>query len=184
MNKILYLIATLVIAGLVTALTADLWRSHDFVRTNGHEGTLLIGQRYNASLWSEPLPLKKIHAYTATLAPNYEVIIKSDQDFVAGQRVKIRHLKLGTQFPTSDNRFLRAISSNIRLRTEADGTPASVDLTAAGAHALDKAMGTNSAAWHDGSVATNPSQIATAFLVGGANDGIPELIWNNNRAGE
>lgn len=188
MNKTLYLIATLVIAGLVAAFATDVWRSHDFVRTHGKEGTLRIGLRYNASRWAEPLPLKKIHAYTATLAPNYQVIIESDQDFNAGQQVFIRYIELGTKTDSASSRYFRPVPGSIRLRTEADGTPAKVDPTAPLDRALDKAMGSSSKSSTEdrtvGSVATNPTQSPTAFLVGGANDGMLELIWNNSRAGE
>jgi hypothetical protein len=188
MNKAFYLIITLVITGLVAAISLDGWRSHDFVRANGHEGTLRIGQRYNASRWAEPLPLKKIHAYTATLAPNHEVIIESDQDFNAGQQVFIRYLDRGANYTPLGNIKLRPASGSIRLRTEADGTPLKIDPTAPMEHVLDLAMGSSpnptTSSRPDGSVATNPELRPTAFLVGGANDSVLELIWNNSRAGE
>ncbi|HSI07180.1 MAG: hypothetical protein ACAH89_11440 [Rariglobus sp.] len=185
MNKTLYLIASLVIAGLIAAVTIDVWRSHDFIKKQGVEGTLRIGQLYNSSRWAEPLPLKKIHAYTATLAPHFEVIIESDQDFTPGKQVFIRHLELGRKPAPETSHLLRPLAGSIRLRTEADGAPAKVDPTAPLNLALDKAMGTPTASSKaEGSVATNPNQEPVAFLVGGANDGLFELIWNNSRAGE
>lgn len=185
MNKTLYLIATLVITGLIAVLTIDVWRSHDFIRKQGIEGTLRIGQRYNATRWAEPLPLKKIHTYTATLSPRFEVIIESDQDFAPGKDVFIRHLKLGGMPAPETSRLLRPLSGSIRLRTPADGSPDPVDPTAPMNRALDKAMGTStSSARAEGSVATNPDQQPVAFLVGGTNDGLFELIWNNSRIGE
>ena len=185
MNKIFYWIASLVITALIAVFAADAWRSHEHIRTQGREGTLRIGQRYNASRWAAPLPLKKIHAYTATMAPNYEVILESDQDFTPGQQVFIRFLERSSQPTPCDNLFLRPVSGRIRLRTEADGTPAKVDPTAPLDRALNLAMGSQSTpAPTGGTVAATPSQSATFFLVGGANDGTPELIWNNSRAGE
>lgn len=185
MNKTLYLIITLVITGLISTLTIDVWRSHEFIKTQGVEGTVRIGQRYNASRWADPLPLKKIHTYTATLAPHFEVIIESDQNFSPGQQVFIRHLELGRKPAAETSNLLRPLASNIRLRTEADGAPATVDPTAPLDHAVDKAMGTQTSSVRtEGSVATNPEQKPVAFLVGGANEGIFELIWNNSRAGE
>jgi hypothetical protein len=185
MNKTLYLIATLVIAGLLAAVTIDVWRSHDFIKTQGIEGTLRIGQRYNASRWAEPLPLKKIHAYTATLAPRFEVIVESDQYLTPGKQVFIRHLELGGKPAPETSHLLRPLAGSIRLRTEADGAPAKIDPTAPLNQALDKAMGTPAASSRtEGSTATNPDQKPVAFLIGGANDGLFELIWNNSRAGE
>ncbi|HSI14020.1 MAG TPA: hypothetical protein VK961_18375 [Chthoniobacter sp.] len=188
MNKTLYLIVSLVITGLLATLSIDVWRSHEFIKTQGIEGTLRIGQRYNTSRWAEPLPLKKIHVYTATLAPNHAVIIESDQDFGAGQEVFIRYLQRSTRSSPNNSPYLRPIPGSIRLRTEADGTPLKIDPTTPQERLLEKAMGSAAAPPSstriDGTVDPNPAQPATAFLVGGANDGVMELIWNNSRAGE
>jgi len=185
LNKILYTLVSLILAALVAVIATDVWRSHAYIKDQGTEGVLTIGQKYNASRWSEPLPLKKLHVYTATLAPSYQVLIETEQDLAPRSRVFIRHLALNDMTVDRLDGSLRPVSGHIRIRTPADGAPTGVSTTAPLEKAVDKAMGNQPAAPAPGSLySPNLSQNAAAFLIGGAKDGTLELIWNNSGPGE
>jgi hypothetical protein len=160
--KIFYTFASLILTALIAMVSTDVWRSHAYIRTQGVEGVLSIGQKYNASRWAEPLPLKKIHVYTATLATRYAVLLETDQDLAPGSQVFIRHLALNDSTVDRLDGFLRPVSGRIRMRSPAEAKPPGE------ATAAPPPLGKN----------------AAAFLIGGANDGTLELIWRNSGAGE
>lgn len=187
MQKIFYFFSTLILGALVAAVAFDLWRTHTYVQANGREGTLVVGQRYNASRWATPLPLKKIHTYAARMAPNYDVVIESDQELAPKQQIFIRYLTVdASQAAAMATRF-RPVSGMIRLRTEADGTPVAIEPTGPLDHMLAKAMGTPAKAPTTVDTkrpAFKETGKGSPFLIGGANDNLLELVWNNSSATE
>ncbi len=186
LSKLLYTAVTLVMTAFLAIIAIDTWRGHSYIKANGREGVLLIGQKYNNSRWAEPLPLKKVHSYTATLAPNYDVVIATDQELAPRSQIFIRHLSLNDPEVDRLEGIFRPLSGRIRLRTPEDGKPLAIDPTVPLEKAVNKAMG-NQRAPEDGRPAqTGPdlSLASAAFLVGGSNDGVFELIWNNTRATE
>lgn len=183
LSKLSYIGATVVLAALLGAVGFETWRSHDHIRLNGHEAALVVGLQYNASRWAEPLPLKKLHSYTAKLSPNFDAVIETDQQLAPRQQVFIRHLPSGDTSDRGPLSFLRPISGRIRLRAPTDGVPSAVDPTAPLDHAVNLAMNAKTGASAVVS-APDPNRPTVAFLIGGANDSTLELIWNNSRAGE
>lgn len=187
MKKTFYLIASLLLAGLIAAFIHSVWQTTAYIQNNSREGTLRIDRQYNASRWAEPLPLKKINTYTATLAPHYEVIVESDQELVAGRQYFIRFLTRDrTQGAPSSH--LRPIPGTLRLRADDDGTPVKVEPTAVMDRLVKKAIGPLG----PGQVETPAADLAipghgggsVPFLIGGARDNLLELVWNNSSTGE
>ena len=183
LNKLFYIGATLSLAAVLGAVGFEVWRSHEHVRLNGREDILVIGLQYNASRWADPLPIKKLHAYTAKLSPNFDVVIETDQQLAPKQQIFIRHLPSGDFSDRGRLSFLRPISGRIRLRAPTDGTPATVDPTAPLDHAVNLAM-TGKEDAPKVMPAPDLSRPTVAFLIGGSADSTLELIWNNSRAGE
>lgn len=185
LNKIFYILISLILAALVALIATDVWRSHTYIKNQGTEGVLIIGQQYNASRWAEPLPLKKLHVYTATLAPSYQVVLETDQKLAPRSQVFIRHLALNDMTADRLDGFLRPVSGRIRMRTADDGAPVAVAATAPLEKAVNKAMGNAEAAPAPGLFyAPDLSRNAATFLIGGAKDPTLELIWNNSGPGE
>jgi hypothetical protein len=184
-NKILYAVLSLILTAFIALIAMNVWRSHAYIKEQGAEGVLVIGHQYNASRWAEPLPLKKLHVYTATLAPNYQVVIETDQSLAPRSQVFIRHLALNDRAVDRLDGFLRPVSGRIRIRTSADGAPVVADPTAPLDKAVNKAMGNPQAAPVPGAFhAPDLSKNAAVFLIGGAKDGTLELIWNNSGPAE
>lgn len=186
LSKLLYTAVTLIMAAVLALVATDTWRTHAYIKKNGREGVLLVGQKYNDSRWAEPVPLKKIHAYTATLAPNYDVVITTDQELAPRTQVFIRHLSLNDPEIDRQTGIFRPITGRIRLRTPADGTPVAIDPTVPLEKAVEKAMGNQPASQGVKPGQTGPDlrRSSATFVLGGANDGVFELIWNNSRATE
>lgn len=183
-NKILYTVLSLILAALVAIIATDVWRSHAYIKDQGTAGVLSIGQKYNASRWAGPLPLKKLHVYTATLAPNHQVLIETDQNLAPRSQVFIRHLALNDRTIDRLDGSLRPVSGRIRMRTPADGVPVGIPTTAPLDKAVGKAMGNPAPPSVPAGHNPDLSQNAASFLVGGANEGTLELIWSNSGAGE
>lgn len=185
MKKVVYLLVSLALGGFIVIFAAHALQATAYVGTHGSEGTLVIDKAYGESRWARPLPLKKIHAYTATLAPNYEVVLQSDQDLVEKRSYQIRFItrdKLGE----ARRARLRPIPGAIRLRTATDPAPVKKDATVPFNILIDKAMGT--------AVVRAPSGPAPATL-GTSTDYVPFLLvaedenfvarlWRNSRPGE
>lgn len=145
-------------------------------------GTLKIDRQYNASRWAEPLPLKKIHAYTATLAPRHAVIVETDQKLVAGREYFIRFLTRDKAAAVR-GRTLRPPSGSLRIRLTEDGDPVGIARTHTMDRTLSRALGDAPEA-DGGAPATGHAGDSVPFLIGGANDNTLELVWQNSTAGE
>ncbi len=186
-KKIFYFLIALVIAGCIAKFVFEVWQSTAYVQTQGREGTLVIGQLYNASRWAGPLPLKKIHTYSATLAPKYQVVIESDQELVAKRQYFIRFLPRNKAPGAPSPRF-RPLPGTIRLRAADDGTPVKVEDTAIMERLVEAAIGPLGPG-HD-PVMPGPQVVpgqhtgTTPFLLGGARESLLELIWGNSQTGE
>lgn len=94
MKKIFWFLVSFAIAASLGALLHNTWKTAEYFQAKGREATLKVGKKYNASRWTSPVPLKQIHAYTATLLPDHEVLIESDQDLAEGKEYFIRLLSL------------------------------------------------------------------------------------------
>ena len=197
MKKIFYFLIALLIAGVIGRFVFEVCQTTAYVQTQGREGTVMIEQLYSASHWAEPLPLKKIYAYTAILAPNYPVVIESDQELVAGQEYFIRFLSRDKAAGIPPTRF-RPIPGSIRMRAADDGTPTQVtgstllERMVTKAKVIDpRVLGIDPAKAEVPAIPAVPAAAAPAphtgsvpFVLGGANDTLFELIWNNSQTGE
>lgn len=183
MKKTLFLFVSFILTCVVAILLIDTWETTAAIQRESTVGTLKIERQYNASRWAEPLPLKKIHAYTATLAPKHAVIVETDQDFVNGRQYFIRFLTRD-KAPAISERALRPISGSLRIRLATDGTPETVESTAAIDRALGKAMGDAPKTSAAAAPTAGREADSVPFLVGGANDSTLELIWQNSTVGE
>ena len=182
MKKTLLLIVSFILTCFVAILLVDIWETTAVVQQEGRTGTLKIERQYNASRWDSPLPLKKINVYTATLAPKHAVIIETDQELVAGREYFIRFLPRDKASAVRE-RALRPIAGSLRARLAADGKPDGIVSTDAMDRALEKAMG-DAPKGDVAAPATDHANKSVSFLIGGANDGVLELIWQNSTVGE
>ena len=181
MKKTLLILASIALTGLLVILVSDTWRTTEAIREQGREGALKIEGQYNSSRWTSPVPLKKIHTYTATLVPDHEVVVQSDQDLTSGRQYFIRFLSRENT-PAVRAEALRPIAGSMRLRLISDGRPDATESTAAMYRMLAKAMeGEEPGVAASGQDRTSDS---VPFLLGGANDSTLELIWANSRPGE
>ncbi|AKC82186.1 hypothetical protein IMCC26134_04230 [Verrucomicrobia bacterium IMCC26134] len=188
MKKIFWFLVSLAIAASLGSLLWNSWLTTKYFQEQGTMATLRIGNKYNASRWAEPLPIKKIHAYAAVLLPDHEVLIETDQELDKGKDYFIRFL---TRDVASAGRefSLRPLVSDIRLKSEADGTPVKLADTDLMDHFVDKAMGPPAKG-----VYVAPRPVAEAgpdhnkptvpFYLAGAKDSTFEITWNNCTLGE
>jgi hypothetical protein len=123
MKKTFYILASLILGGFIVMFVVNVWQGIAYVQTHGRAGTLVIGERSGVA-WAHPLPLKKIHTYSAVFAPNYQVVVQSDQELVEGREYPIRFLTRD-KAQAAPMTLLRPIPGSVRLRNASDGAPAS-----------------------------------------------------------
>ena len=185
MKKAFYLLISLGLAGFIVVFVAHALQATAYVNTHGSEGTLVIDKAYGESRWSRPLPLKKVHAYTATLAPNHEVVLMSDQVLDEQRSYQIRFItreKLGE----ARRARLRPIPGAIRLRTANDPAPVKKDATTLFNILIDRAMGTAVVRTPSGLAppALGTSTAYVPFLLVADDENFIETLWHNSRPGE
>lgn len=188
MKKIFWFLVSFALLAALGLLLKNSWDTVEYFQDQGRQATLKVGKKYNASRWTEPLPLKKIHAYTATMLPDHEILIESDQELGEGTEYFIRFL---TRDVAETGRALSRLPlvNTIRLKSEADGTPVKIADTDLMDRAIEKAMGPPAAG-----VYVAPRAVAEAgpdrvkptvpFLFTGSKDPVPEVLWNNSTIGE
>jgi hypothetical protein len=188
MHKAFNLLISLGLAFVIGWLGWNTWETTRYFQENGREGRLQIGRSYNSSRWAEPLPLKKIHTYTALLEPKYEVLIESDHQLAENTTVFIRFLTrdLGASI---DGFSVRPLVNTIRIRTAADGSPVKLDDTDAFDRLVDRAMGPVGPGVYvrarpQAEAAPDRAKPTVPFVIGGAQDSTMELIWKNSTVGE
>lgn len=188
MRKIIYFVLALLIAATLGAILQDSLQTAAFVKNEGRESTLKIGRQHNASVWSTPLPFKKIHTYEAVLANKYDVLIETDQTLAEKQEVFIRFVTrdLAEQLRAQAT---RPVAGAIRLRSDTDGRAPRTPETDLFDSLVDRAMGptVNSTPRPASTVATavlDRSRPTVPFLIGGVSDSPLELVWKNSTASE
>lgn len=186
MKKLLYLLSALLLASLIAVVLVNTWQTTDYLRSHGREGTLQINGEYNASRWSSPLPLKKIHVYAGTLSGEFPVIVESDQKLAAKKSYFVRFLTRDAA-QAAHEMSIRPLPGSLRLRTSSDGAPVPNDPAQAGDILLAKAMGAPASAPPAQDRISQPAAAgagAVPFLIGGAQDTTLESIWRNSAPGE
>lgn len=188
MKKILWFAFGFALIAGFGAIIWNSWQTAVYFQENGREGTLLVGRKYNASIWSSPIPIKKINSYVATLAPDHEVLIESDQSLKDNEEYFVKFLLRETAAEVR-SRSIRPLVGTIRLKSEADGTPVRLADTDLFDRIVDKAMGPPAEGTY-----VRPREVAEAaprrdvatvpFIFAGANDTAVEIIWNNSGVGE
>ncbi|MBC8008519.1 MAG: hypothetical protein H7067_00305 [Burkholderiales bacterium] len=188
MKKILWFLFALALAAGLGAVLENAWGTTKFFQENGREATIKVGRKYNASRWIEPVPIKKVHSYVATLSPSHEVLIETDQSLKENEEYFIRFL-FRDEAVVARQKSLRPLVGTIRLKAEADGAPVQLADTNIFDRAVDKAMGPPAEG-----VYVRPREVAenapahdkptVPFMVAGAADGTIEIIWNNSGLGE
>jgi hypothetical protein len=188
MKKIFWFLASFALLAALGLLLKNSWDTAKFIQTQGREATLKVGKKYNTSRWSAPIPLKKIHAYTAVLLPDHEVLIESDQELPPGTEYFIRFL---TRDIAEQGRALSRLPlvNTMRLKSEADGTPVKLADTDLMDRAIDKAMGPPAegvfvAQRPVAEAAPDRAKPTVPFLFTGSKDPVPEVLWNNSTIGE
>ncbi len=188
MRKIIYFVIALIIAAVLGAIFHDGLETAAFVKEQGRESTLKIGRQYNASVWSAPLPIKKIHTYEAVLANKYDVLIETDQTLAEKQEVFIRFVTrdLADQLRAQAT---RPVAGAIRLRTDTDGRAPRTAETDLFDSLVDRAMGptvnsTPRPATEVAKAEPDRTRPTVPFLIGGAADTPLELLWKNTTATE
>lgn len=184
-KKPLYLLATLALGGLILAFIIQALQSTAYVRTYGRDGVLVIGQRYSGSRLATPLPLKRVHNYTALLEPRYQVVIETDQELVENRTYTLRFLTRDRAAATPYAQ-LRPIPGSIKLRHAADPAPVKQETTAQLDWLLSKAMGSSQSLPDESSPVSAPdvSSGAVPFLLTTGGDNFVETLWANSRLGE
>lgn len=188
MKKTVHLLLSLGLAFVIGWFGWNTWQTANYFRENGREGRLQIGSIYNASRWAEPVPVKKIHAYTALLEPKHQVLIESDQQLAEKSTVFVRFLT--RDLAASINAFsIRPLVNTMRIRTAADGSPVKIEDTDAFDRIVEKAMGPVGPdvyvrARPQAEAAPDRAKPTVPFLIAGANDSTLEIIWNNSTVGE
>jgi hypothetical protein len=188
MKKIFWFLVALALSAGLWKVLNNSWETAKYFQSNGREATLKIGAKYNASRWTEPVPIKKVHSYVATLAPSHEVLIESDQSLTQNEEYFIRFL-FRDEAVAARQMSMRPLVSTIRLKAEADGTPVKLADTNIFDRAVDKAMGAPAEG-----VYVRPPPVAenapvhdkptVPFILAGAQDGTFEILWNNSGIGE
>lgn len=188
MKKLFWFALALALAAYLGVILKNTWETTEFFMANGREATVKVGKRYNESRWAEPLPIKKISAFTGTMADKYEVLIETDWTLNEKQTYPIRFL-LRDVAAEARRMSVRRLVNNIRLHTKADGTPVTLQDTDLFERALDKAMGPPAAG-----VYIRPRAVAEAapdttaptvpFMIVEPGAVTWQVIWNNTQAGE
>lgn len=188
MKKILWFVFGFVLAAGLATMFWSTWKTARYFEANGREGTLKVGKKYNTSRWTTPLPLKKIHTYTATLAPNHEVLIESDQELEENHEYFIRFLL--RDLATEGRKLsLRPLAGSIRLKSNADGTPVKLSDADLFDSVVSKAMGPMGEGYYErpktvAEAAPSHDKPTVPYLIAGAGDPVMEIIWNNSTMGE
>lgn len=188
MKRIFLLLLGLGLAVAIGQLGWNLWQTTRYFEENGREATLVIGKRYNAERWSAPVPLKKIHTYTAKLQPKYEVLVESDQELKDGEMRTIRFLTRDVARGLVDY-SIRPMANTLRLRGAEDGAPVKIEDTALFDNLVDKWMGPPAKG-----VYVRPRAVAEAapsnekptvpFVFVDAGDNTWKILWSNSRVQE
>lgn len=184
MKKIFWFLVSF---ALLSALGLLLKNSRDTVtyfQEQGRPATLKVGKKYNASRWTEPLPLKKIHAYTAMMLPDHAILIESDQELGEGTEYFIRFL---TRDIADAGRSLSRLPlvNTIRLKSEVDGTPVKIADSDLMDRAIEKAMGPPAEGVYVPQrvvAEAGPDHVkpTVPFFFTGSKDPVPEVLWNNS----
>lgn len=188
MKKILWFaFGCFLVVGLVQ-MVRNSWQIAEFFRENGRTASLKIGPKYNASHWSSPLPLKRVHSYVAVLAPDHEVVIETAQSLKENETYFIRFL-LRDNAEAARERSIRPLVESVRLRAEADGTPVRLKDTNLFDRVVEKAMGPPGP-----DVYVRPNAVAEAplsrekptvpFMISGEKDGSFATVWQNTTFAE
>lgn len=188
MKKILWFLVALALAAGLYLVFAKAWNSTKYFHEKGRDATLKVGRKYNASRWSSPLPIKKIHSYLAVLSPDHEVLIESDQDLKEGTEIFVRFL-LRDAATAAEEAKLWKFTGSIRLKSEADGTPVRLKDTNIFDRTVEKAMGPLGEGAYVPPVevaenAPDRDKPTVPFLIAGAQDAPLEMLWNNTSVGE
>ncbi len=165
----------------------NVWHTTRYFEEHGREATLVIGERYSTARWSQPIPFKRIHLYTARLEPDHEVVIETDQELAPNSTIPIRFLSRDAA-EQIDRFSLRPVANTVRLRSDADGAPVRVEATNAFDRLIGRAMGPPAPGVH---VASRPNVREAApardkpsvpFLITPPGAGTWSLLWQNSRA--
>lgn len=182
MKKIFHALAALMLGSIIVTFVVQAWRSTAYLRANGQEGTLVIGQEYSSSRRAEPLLLKKIHTYTAVFG-EHQVVIESDQQLVASKEYPIHYLTRD-KIQSAPAAQLRPVSGALRLRTANDSTPVPADPTALFNRLVDRAVGVFSPEAEPSQVVTpevkNTPGRPVPFQFGSTKESTLHLIWRNS----
>ncbi|MCU0791672.1 MAG: hypothetical protein MUE42_02195 [Opitutaceae bacterium] len=188
MKKILWFALGLGLLAAFIAIASNTWHTAAYFQAHGRDGVVVIGAKYNTSLWSKPLPLGKIHSYVAVLAPDHELILETDRDLPQNGEHFVKFLLRDTAVTARDY-SVRPLVNTLRLKSAADGTPVRLADTNLFDRIVDKAMGPPAAG-----VYVRPRETAEAaptrtapsvpFVFAGAKDDTWELVWNNLGFGE
>ena len=188
MKKLFWFALAIALAAYLGVILKNTWETTEFFLANGREATVKVGKKYNESHWAEPLPIKKISAYTGTMADTHGVLIETDWALNEKQTYPIRFL-LRDVAAEARRMSVRELSNNIRLHTKEDGTPVTLQDTDLFERALDKAMGPPAPGVH-----LRPRPVAEAapdstaptvpFLIVEPGALAWQVIWSNTQAGE
>jgi hypothetical protein len=188
MKKLFWFALALALAACLGVILKNTWETTEFFLANGREATIKVGKKYNESRWAEPLPIKKISAYTGTMADQHEVLVETDWALNEKQTYPIRFL-LRDVAAEARRMSVRQLANSIRLHTKEDGTPVTIQDTDLFERTLDKAMGPPAAG-----VYIRPRPVAEAapdttaptvpFLIVEPGAVTWQVIWNNTQPGE
>ncbi len=188
MKKLFWFALALALTAYLGVILKNTWETTEFFLANGREATLKVGKKYNEARWAKPLPLKKISAYTATMAEKHEVLIETDWVLNEKQTYPIRFL-LRDVAAEARRMSVRTLPNSIRLHTKEDGTPVTLQDTDLFERALEVAMGPPAEG-----VYVRPRPVAEAapdttaptvpFLIVEPGAVTWQVIWNNTRPGE
>ncbi|TAG33298.1 MAG: hypothetical protein EAZ36_00870 [Verrucomicrobia bacterium] len=177
----------LLLFGLVQVLRNS-WQTAEYFRESGRPASIKVGTKCNASHWSSPLPLKRVHTYVALLAPDHEVVISTAKDLKENETYFVRFL-LRDKAAIGRELSFRPIVESMRLKAEADGTPVRLEDTSLFDRALEKAMGPLGPGAY-----VPPARVAEAapsqkspsvpFMISGENDGPFTMLAQNITLGE
>jgi hypothetical protein len=188
MKKLFWFALAFALAAYLGVILKNTWETTEFFLANGREATVKVGKKYNASRWAEPLPIKKISAYTGTLAEKHEVLIETDWTLNEKQTYPIRFL-LRDVAAEARRMSVRNLANNIRLHTKEDGTPVTLQDTDLFERALDKVMGPPAAGVYirprpvaEAAPDTTAPTVPFLFVEPGAVTW--QVIWNNTQPGE
>lgn len=187
MKKIFWLILALVLGAALWLVLANTWQTTRAFQDRGRPGTLQVANQLNASRWSEPLPLKKIHRYIATLRPNHAVVVETDRALPAGQDFFILYLLRDAAAETRSH-SLRPLTNSLRLKTEADGgEPTGRTDSSVFSLEFETTMDASSdraATRPPLPVAPDATKPTVPFVFAGAQDSTWEILWRSRSLGE